>query len=262
MGQVYEKGMPIFGDRTYALHIPGAPTYNQPFGSNMLIGNDEFICAEIGQVGTQFDGLTHIGTRMTMADGATQDVYYNGFTGDEILGTYGMRELGIEKIKPIVTRGVLIDIAGYKGVERLPNGYEVSVADVRGALEKQGLSEDGLREGDALFFRYGWSQLWGEPERYNDSPAGIGLEVARWVARNNATMIGSDSWTSEVVPNPNPELVFPVHQELLVKNGIFNLENLRLEELAAEETWEFLFVFSPVPFKGATGSPGRPIAIR
>jgi kynurenine formamidase len=75
-------------------------------------------------------------------------------------------------------------------------------------------------------------------------------------------MIGSDSWTSEVVPNPNPELVFPVHQELLVKNGIFNLENLRLEELAAEETWEFLFVFSPVPFKGATGSPGRPIAIR
>ena len=75
-------------------------------------------------------------------------------------------------------------------------------------------------------------------------------------------MIGSDSWTSEVVPNPDPELAFPVHQELLTKNGIFNLENLKLEELAAEGAHEFLFVFTPVPLKGATGSPGRPIAIR
>lgn len=262
LGQTYERGMPLFGDRSFALHIPGGPTYNQPLGSNMLIGNDDFLCTEVGQVGTQFDGLAHIGTRMTMADGTVQDVYYNGFTGDEILGTYGMRKLGIETIKPIVTRGILIDIAGYKNVERLPNAYEVTVADVRGALERQGLAEDAIRDGDALFFRYGWSQLWSEPERYNDSPPGIGLEVARWVAARNATMIGSDSWTSEVVPNPNPELVFPVHQELLVKNGIFNLENMRFEGLVEDQSWEFLFVFSPVPYKGATGSPGRPIAIR
>jgi kynurenine formamidase len=262
LGQTYEKSMPLFGDRTFALHIPGGPTYDQPFGTNMLIGNDDFLCTEVGQVGTQFDGLAHIGTRMTMADGSVQDVYYNGFTGDEILGTYGMRELGIETIKPIVTRGILIDLAGYKNVERLPNSYEVTVSDVRGALEKQGLSEDSIDDGDALFFRYGWSQLWSEPDRYNDSPPGIGLDVARWVAARNATMIGSDSWTSEVIPNPNPELVFPVHQELLVKNGIFNLENMRFEELLADQAWEFLFVFSPVPYKGATGSPGRPIAIR
>jgi kynurenine formamidase len=75
-------------------------------------------------------------------------------------------------------------------------------------------------------------------------------------------MISSDSWTSEVVPNPDTTLVFPVHQESLVKNGIFNLENMRLEELARNEAWEFLFVFAPVPYKGATGSPGQPIAIR
>ena len=77
-----------------------------------------------------------------------------------------------------------------------------------------------------------------------------------------ATMIGSDSWTGEVIPNPDPTLMFPVHQELLPKNGIFILENLRLEELAADGVHEFLFVFTPVPFKGATGSPGRPIAIQ
>ncbi len=262
LGQVYERGMPVFGDRTYSMMIPGGPTYNVPFGENKLIGNDEFLCTEIGQVGTQFDGLTHIGTRMTMADGTVKDVYYNGFTGDEVIGSYGMLQLGIEKIKPIVTRGVLIDVAGYKEAGRLSNGYEVTVDDVRGALKRQGLAEDSLKPGDALLFRYGWSTLWNEPDKYNDSPPGIGLEVARWVVEHKATMVGSDSWTTEVVPNPDPTLVFPVHQELLPKNGIFNLENLKLEELAAAGVYEFLFVFTPVPFKGATGSPGRPIAIR
>jgi kynurenine formamidase len=262
LGQVYERGMPLFGERTYTLLIPGGPTYNQPFGTNMMIGNDDFLCTEVGQVGTQFDGLTHIGTRMTMADGSVQDVYYNGFTGDEILGGHGMHQLGIENVKPIVTRGILIDVAGYKNVDRLPNGYEVTVEDVRGALKKQGIQEESIRPGDALLFRYGWSSLWSEPDKYNDSPAGVGLEVARWIVARKLTMIGSDSWTSEVVPNPDPDLMFPVHQELLTKNGIFNLENLKLEELASDGVHEFLFMFAPVPFKGATGSPGRPIAIR
>ncbi len=191
-----------------------------------------------------------------------KDVYYNGFTGEEILDAYGMRQLGIEKIKPIVTRGILIDVAGYKNVDRLPNGYEVTVEDVIGALKKHGMSEESVRRGDALLFRYGWSSLWGEPDRYNDSPAGIGLDVARWIAARQATLFASDSWTGEVIPNPDPKLMFPVHQELLTKNGIFILENLNLEELASEGVHEFLFVFAPMPFKGATGSPGRPIAIR
>jgi kynurenine formamidase len=262
MGQTYDPEMPLFGDRTYSLMIPGAPTYDEPFGANMLIGNDDFLCTQIGQVGTQFDGLAHIGTRMTMEDGSVQDVYYNGFTGGEVVTARGARQLGIEKIRPIVTRGILVDVAGYKSVPRLENGYEVTVADVLGALKKQGVAVESIRPGDALFFRYGWSSLWDEPELYNNAPAGIGLEVARWVAEKKLTMVGSDSWTSEVVPNPDPRLVFPVHQELLTKNGIFNIENLDLEELASESVHEFLFVFAPVPFRGATGSPGRPIAIR
>ena len=262
LGQTYESGMPMFGARTYALHIPGGPTYRDPMGKNRLIGNDEFLCTEVGQVGTQFDGLAHIGKRMSMADGSVQDVYYNGFTGEEVVGTYGMRQLGIEKIKPIVTRGLLIDIAGEKGVERLANGYEVTVADIRRALAKQGISEESIRPGDALFFRYGWSSLWLDEARYNDSPAGIGVEAARWVVERQATMVGADSWSTEVVPNPDPELAFPVHEELLTRNGVFNLENMRFDELLADGVHEFLFIFTPVPFKGATGSPGRPIAIR
>ncbi|HCQ02098.1 MAG TPA: cyclase, partial [Candidatus Latescibacteria bacterium] len=81
---------------------------------------------EIGQVGTQFDGPGHIGTRMEMADGTEQDVFYNGFTIDEMKSPYGLLQLGIEHIKPIITRGILVDVAAYKGVDVLPSSYEVT----------------------------------------------------------------------------------------------------------------------------------------
>ncbi len=86
--------------------------------------------------------------------------------------------------------------------------------------------------------------------------------MARWLAERKVVMVGSDQWGTEVIPNPDPELVFPVHQELLVKNGIFNLENMALESIARDEVYRFAFVFTPLRFKGGVGSPGRPIAIR
>ena len=260
LGQVYERGMPLYGGRTYSIMIPDP---EGPVGKNQLLGNDEFVCAEIGQVGTQFDGPGHIGTWLRMADGTSKSVFYNGFIQEEEMGgAYGLRKLGVENIKPMITRGILIDVAGFKGQSHLPHSYEVTRADAEGALRKQGIDPDSIREGDALFFRYGWSQLWRQPEKYNTDPPGIGLEVATWVVSKKASMVGSDSWTTEVVPNPDPDLVFPVHQELITKNGVFNLENMVFEELVRDQVYEFLFILTPIRFKGATGSPARPIAIR
>ena len=93
-----------------------------------------------------------------------------------------------------------------------------------------------------------------------DDP-GIGLEVAKWVVERRASLVGADKG-GEVMPNPDPDLFAPVHQELVTKNGIFLLEFLTLESLAKDRVNEFLFIFSPVRIKGATGSPGRPLAIR
>ena len=261
IGQVYERGMPLFGQRTYAMFIPSSPT-GGPFGDkNQLMYHDEFLCAEIGQVGTQFDGLAHIGTRMTMADGSTQNVFYNGVTSEEMKGPYGVNKLGIEHVKPIFTRGILVDVAGYKGVETLENSYEVTLADVTGALEKQGIDEGSIMEGDAVFFRYGWSKLWTDADAYNTNPPGFGMEVGQWAVDKKLTMVGSDQWNSEVTPSPVEGMAFPVHQLLIAENGIFNLENMQYDELVADGVYEFLFVFNPIRFKGGTGSPGRPIAI-
>lgn len=261
IGQIYSSDMPLFGQRTYSLVIPGSPT-GKPLGANNLIYHDEFLVAEIGQVGTQFDGPGHIGERIRMGDGTEKDVFYNGYTIEEIKGPYGLMNLGVEHIKPFITRGILIDIAAYKGVESLNHGYEVTVADVEGALKRQNISENSLEPGDAYFFRYGWARYWNDHETYNTNPPGIGLAVASWVIEKNASMIGSDSWPTEVVPNPNADLAFPVHQELITRNGVWNLENMNLDGLSVDSVYEFLFIHTPIRFKGATGSPARPIAIR
>jgi kynurenine formamidase len=197
-----------------------------------------------------------------MQGGSTEQVFYNGFTAKEMDAPNGLQRLGIEHLKPIITRGVLIDIAAYKGVARLPNSYEVTVADVTGALARQDMSANDIRPGDAVLFRYGWSSLWTQPQASNNNPPGIGVAVARWVAERQVTMIGSDSWGSEVIPNPQADQAFPVHQDLMMRNGILNLENMRFDDLVADRVSEFLFIVTPIRFKGATGSPVRPIAIR
>lgn len=254
LGRTYEPGMPLFGERHYSLTLPGAPT-GGPLGANALVYNDEMFSGEIGQIGTQFDGLGHIGTRR---DG--EDIYYNGFTGSEMYGPYGLARLGVENVGPIVTRGVLIDVARYRGVARMAAGDVVTRADLEGALSAQGVA---LRAGDAVFIRTGHGALWmTDNEAYNAGEPGIGLEAARWLVQQRIVLKGSDSSSGEVLPGEDPDRPFDVHRLMIIEHGIHNLENLDLDEIAADEVWEFAFMFSPLPLKGATGSPGNPIAIR
>lgn len=254
LGRVYEAGMPVFPGRHYSLTIPGSPT-GGPFGKNQTVYHDEVVSAQIGQVGTQFDGLGHVGARI---DG--EDVFYNGFKRHEFGSAGGLKKLGIENVGVFVTRGVLIDMAAYKGVDRLPVGTAISAADLQGALARQSTT---LSEGDVLLVHTGHGSLWMvDNEEYNRGAPGIGVEAARWLAEQKIVMAGADSWPVEVIPPENPELAYPVHQEFLLKRGIYIFENLDLSELAADKVYEFAFMFAPVKLKGATGSPGNPIAIK
>ncbi len=109
LGRVYEQGMPLFGSRHYSLTIPGGPT-GGPFGKNKLMYNDEMFGGEIGQVGTQLDGLGHISTII-----GNEPVSYNGFKQSEVGGAYGLQKLGVHNVGVFFTRGVLIDVLAYKG---------------------------------------------------------------------------------------------------------------------------------------------------
>jgi kynurenine formamidase len=260
LDRVYEAGIPAFGSRVWALRIPGTPT-GGPFGKNKLVYHDEFLATEIGQIGTQFDGLGHIGCIVGKPGDMTEMRYYNGFTEAEMANAYGLQKLGIEKIKPFFTRGVLVDVAGLKG-KMLDRGEEIKLADVQAALQRERIPETSIRSGDAVFFHTGWGSLWMKDNaRYNSGEPGIGMEVARWLAQKEISVFGADTWASEVVPNPNADLAFVVHNELITKHGIFNHENLDFTEVLNDRVYEFVYVFAPLRMKGATGSPGHPIAI-
>lgn len=254
LGRLYEHGMPLPGKRHFSLTIPGLPT-GSPTGANQLIHNDELVSGEIGQVGTQFDGLGHIGARVH-----GEDLFYNGNKLSEFGDTYGLNKLGVENVGPLFTRGILLDVCALRGVERLPSGHVIRAEEIKACLEQSQLE---LHAGDVVLIRTGHGQLWmTDNVAYGEGEPGIGMDAARFLTDHKVTLIGSDNWGIEVVPHENEQLAFPVHQWNLTGHGVYHLENLDLEQLAAEKVYEFCFVFSPLRLKGATGSPGNPIAIR
>jgi kynurenine formamidase len=254
LGRAYETGMPLFGQRHFSLTIPGLPT-GGPFGSNEIVYNDELVSGELGQVGTQFDGLGHVGTRV---DG--EDVFYNGFRLSQIGTAYGLTRLGVENAGVFFTRGVLVDLAAYKAVERLDPTYVVTVADIQGALRREGIE---IREGDVVLFHTGHGKLWmRDNAAYQTSNPGPGVTAIRWLIEHGVVITGADTPSVEAVPGEDPDRPFEGHQWLMNRNGVYNLENLDLEALAADRVYEFAFVFAPLKLKGATGSPGNPIAVR
>ena len=260
IGRMYESGMPKFGERAFTMRIPGAPT-GGPYGANKLIYHDEFLATEIGQTGTQFDGLGHIGIQMGKDGDKNEMRYYNGITEQEMATAYGLTKLGIEHVKPFFTRGHLFDVEAVKG-NMMEAGQEITVADLRAALQKQNMQEADIKEGDAVFFNTGWGKLWlKNNDKFNGGEPGIGLEVAKWCVDKGVCLTGADQWATEVVPNPNKDLAFAVHAELICKNGIFNHENLDFTALIADRKYQFAYIFSPAPIKGATGSNGGPIAV-
>jgi kynurenine formamidase len=263
LGRPYTSTMPMFGDRKFVLRIPGAPA-GGPFGANVAMYNDEFVASEIGQVGTQFDGLAHIGVAINGPADKREIRYYNGITQVEMEGSTGMKKLGIERLHPITARGILLDIAALKGVNVRDAGYEITLNDVNAALDRQGMKGFTFMPGDGVFFRTGWGTYWiVDNATYNGNEPGIGMEVARWLSDVvQAGVVGADTWATEVIPNKEPGCVFCIHTHLLTRHGIVNQENMDLDGLAADKAYRFLYVFSPVPFTGATGSPGAPLAIR
>ena len=143
-----------------------------------------------------------------------------------------------------------------------PGDVTKAAAYLSEILQREGIDEASIAPGDAIFFNYGTSKGWtDESKRVPGPPSGIGLEVARWIVEKQATMVGSDAGGTEAAPR-DTTLAFPVHEELIMRNGIFNMENMRFEDLVADRVYEFLFVFTPLRLEGASGSPARPLAIR
>jgi kynurenine formamidase len=248
LAHVLGGNMPFFGTRRFDVHIKR--TFMNQF-ANMRGSNEEIVISEIGQVGTQFDGFAHQ-THLNS--------WYNCIKVDENATRSGFTKLGVHNVGALFTRGVLIDVAGFKGVEMLGDNYEITVEDLEGALKKQNVT---LQAGDAVIINTGWGKLWAKDNaRYVKSCPGIGVKAAEWLVAKDPMLLGSDNWPVEVAPNPDKQISLPVHQITLVVNGIHLLENMKLDELAAKNVYEFAFIMQPLKIQGGSGSTVAPVAVR
>lgn len=265
MAHVFEEEMPLFEltpqHRKYTLTVPGAPSWG-PMGDNRLIWNEDYIAGHLTQDGTQFDSLSHMATVVGDPKNLSDIRYYNGWSHAEIGTGRGFSKLGVEQVTPIFTRGLLIDIAGYKG-RIMECGEEISVADIQAAMKRQGIEATALQPGDAFFYYTGWGSLWNtDNEKFNRCAPGLSVAAGDWLVDQQVVLVGSDNWAVEAIPGPDPKLFAPNHQKFLVENGIYIMENIDFSALLADRAYRFAFVFGAIPFKGATGSPARPFAIK
>ena len=246
LGHVLGESMPL-GHRHFDFYL--RPTLMNP-EPNQRGSNEELIVTELAQVGTQLDGFAHQ---------SIGDTFYNCFRVSETLTRSGFTRLGGENVGTLMTRGVLLDIARLKGVDMLAEDDEITAEDLQQALAAANLT---LEPGDAVLINTGWGQLWDrDVERYLGSAPGIGLAAAQWLVAQDPMLVGGDNMPVEILPNPDPGLSLPVHQVLLVVNGIHLVERVKLDELAAREVYEFAFVMQPLKIQGGTGSTVAPAAI-
>ncbi len=280
LGKTYADDMPVAFGRSYRLTIPGLPS-GDAYGDQLLLYNDEMISGELGQLGTQFDGPGHIGVKTSKGS-----FFYNGrYLEDSNITGYGLGPLGVEHVakKGFVCRGVLLDAARWHGgplpvptTRKRSDPGIVSDTDIRAIVKAQGI--DPIGEGDCVFLYTGHGDLWhpsnwesydaAEKARrtaiFNAGEPGFGISGCEYLASRNVILTGADSWSVEAVgpdfagENSQP---FECHLRLQTKRGIWNIENLDLSQLVADKAYEFLFVWSPLKLRGATGSPGNPVAI-
>lgn len=256
----YYIGMPswqVAGDPHYQMwmtHTPRGTRVDDP----MKVG--EAMNAHTSYTGTAFSMYSHTGTHIDALNHFGIDgKIWNGFEADRHVGDRGWNKTGVEKFPPLIARGVLIDVAGLKGVEMLPDGYRISRQDVLDSLRRQKL---GLRRGDIVLIRTGRMRLFEQPEAYMAQPPGLGIDAARYLVEEGGAMIvGADNLSLETFPSEVEGEYVPLHTYLLAQHGVPIIELVVLDELARDRVYEFAFIGGPLKLRGGDAAPLRPVAI-
>ena len=256
-GKTYRLGIetssetPAFPPRTFSVQILLPNQYDgSSIGENQFNYADDIISGWMG-VGSQIDGLGHA---------ATNGVYYNGKKASDFIKADGVTMFGMENLPPIVTRGVMLDMAACMGKDILDEGTPFNRAEIMACEKSQGVS---IEKGDVVLFNTGWMKMLDQDAtRFGKEEPGLGIDGSNYLVEKDVVAVGGDSWGLEVIPAENPKILFHVHQILINYNGIYILENMDTRELAADKAYEFMFVLGPARMTGAVQMIINPIAIR
>ena len=240
LGHILDERVPVFPGRYFRQTLVTTAHHANPsggVGENDVNWITELVSATM-QLGTHLDALSHLQMR---------DRGYGGLTVAELADTAGVRQLGIETVPQIVTRGWLVDAAGL---------------DAGGVIGPEHCAGINPEPGDAVLFHTGWGRHWDDPEIYLAGEPGPGCELAQWLADRAVALTGCDTWSYGPVPPEDPARPFRVPQILNIDHGVFVVENLSLAELAADGvTGPFALILTHPKLRGATGAWTSPIAL-
>ena len=243
LAQPLSEQTPVPGHRAPMQHFMGRDGGDYAAGGKRPGGfqfaEDTVIMAM--HFGTHIDALCHAWY---------DDKLYNGFPSNGTRSTTGAARCGVEKMGPILGRGVLLDVVALKGK---PLGLGEAVT-------REMVESIKVEKGDIVLIRTGWLETKLSSPDYYDGEPGIDVGAARWLAERGVAAVGADNFAVEHIPFP-PEKVFPVHQCLIRDFGIPLIEGLVLAPLAEAGAKSFLFIAAPLPIRGATGSPLVPLAV-
>ena len=239
LGHVLDERVPVFPGRYFKQTLVTTAHHYNPdggLGENDVNWITELVSATM-QLGTHLDALSHLqmGGRG-----------YGGFAVGELAGTAGVTRLGVETVPQIVTRGWLVDVPG------------LGPGDV---VRPEHCREIDPEPGDAVLFHTGWGRHWDEPDVYLSGEPGPGCELAEWLVARGVALTGCDTWSYGPIPAEDPARAFRVPQILNIDHGVFIVENLDLEELAADGVRRFALILTHPKLRGATGAWTSPIAL-
>lgn len=232
---------------SYVLHRRHSDTLGEDGPRSGASG--QIICKE--HTGTHIDALCHQAENLFMCGGVQVDA--------SVMNSKGFQVHSVDRIAPIVARGVLLDMAAHLGVESVPEGYAVSAEELQACARRQGSQ---IAPGSVVLVHTGNERHWHDEARYLAGP-GMHGDASRWLAGQRPLAVGADNMAWDVLGLKDEAMgcTLPGHIIFLVRNGVYIVENLKLGELAAARQYAFTFVCAPLKFVGATGSPVRPLAL-
>jgi len=246
---VQPRGVPMTPHRPAIVHLMARDGGDYAAGA---VAPDDIGTAD-DYLALPVHGTTHVDALCHLWYGGQ---LYNGYSPTEVRSS-GASKLGIDKIPPIVARGVLLDVAGLHGVDHLEAGHPIGPDELDAAAAAQDVE---VRPGDVLLVRTGWLKVFdSDPDLYHRLQPGITIDAVPWIVARDVVAVGSDNSAVERFPAPSGNV--PVHRRLLRDYGVHLMELMMLDALAAAGAHEFLFVASPLRITRGAGSPLNPIAI-
>jgi kynurenine formamidase len=259
----FSLSIPFDADGPQTGRIPGRVNpkhtmimWNAPFTGDPSDFTTSDDLVEMGvQAATHWDALAHVG----------YDGRLYGDRPDSVVTEAGAAELGIEHFGPVVTRGVLLDVARLHGVDWFDHGYAIGADDLQAAADRAGVR---VEPGDVVLVRTGqmhWLRQ-GDKERFAEPSPGLGVRSIEWLHDTQVAAVATDTLVFEVWPCEDPAALLPVHMLNLRDQGLVQGQLWYLDELAADcaadGVHEFLLAATPLPITGAVGGPVAPTATK